>query len=197
MSDPPQLRLQLRLHGRDITEADAHAAGEQMCELLHEVGLSLDLRWAVPRVDFMCDGCEHRQPFSEPRYGWTHRGGDDYCAACSCSGPRQSDLPRSGRAQAATPMPARRTMTETIVERDTRVKIEDARPIHVGKAAVDALREDIRAQLGDAIGDAAALWPEVDVQSLDDLQPLQYRLIAASVAVEALIHLTPVPDIDE
>ena len=59
--------------------------GEQMCEVLHEVGLSMgfDVRWTVPRVDVMCDGCGYRQPFAAPRYGWTHRRGDDFCAACS------------------------------------------------------------------------------------------------------------------
>ncbi len=77
---------QIRVHGRNISEADARKAGEGMCGILNGIGELLgcgDLRWSVSRVDFMCDGCGHRQAFEAPRYGWTHRGGDDFCSACS------------------------------------------------------------------------------------------------------------------
>lgn len=80
-------------------------------------------------------------------------------------------------------------------ERDTIVKIEDARPIHIGREAVEALRGDVHRQLHEAITDAHALWEDVDVESLEDLKPLQHRLIAAVAAVEALVYLAPVPDV--
>ncbi len=82
MSDLPQLRI----YGRNLTEAQTRATGEAFAELLHEIGLSMgfDQSWTVPRVDFMCDGCGFRQPFDAKRIAWTHREGDDFCAACSC-----------------------------------------------------------------------------------------------------------------
>jgi hypothetical protein len=82
MTDLPRIEV----HGRDVAEADARAAGEAMVDLLNAVSKACgykELRWQVATVAFMCDGCEHQQPFDAPREGWTHRDGDDFCATCS------------------------------------------------------------------------------------------------------------------
>lgn len=87
-------------------------------------------------------------------------------------------------------------MVAAAEEEMARVQIADAAAIYVGQAAVDALREDARQQLADALADAGGMWEAVDLLNLDALKILRSRVDAAGRALEALVQLAPVPDVE-
>lgn len=82
-----------------------------------------------------------------------------------------------------------------IETRDVRVKIEEAQTIYIGQEAVDVLRDDAHRQLHETLTDIGELWNgDSDVEDVDHLKTLEYRLSIAGNCVSALIWLAPLED---
>lgn len=81
-------KISVALHGPNVTIAEAVKAGAATVNLLRAVGdeMGESVEWEVAAVYFCCDGCGLRLPDRPgPGEGWTHRGDDDLCPACSSS----------------------------------------------------------------------------------------------------------------
>lgn len=87
---------------------------------------------------------------------------------------------------------------EAVDQQEIRVKVEDAREIYVGPAAIEAIRAEANRQADTHLRAAIELWDDCDVEDLEEVKQVAFKLSMAQDAISALLHLAPVPDeVDE
>jgi hypothetical protein len=76
------------------------------------------------------------------------------------------------------------------------VRIDDSKPVYVGERAIEAIREDAKRELKDALDSAAEGFAAGDPTDIESMKEVEFAVARASQAVSALVCLAPIPDED-
>lgn len=87
---------------------------------------------------------------------------------------------------------------ESIDQQEVRVRIEDdTHGIYVGPEAIEVIRGEANRQADSALRAANELWDDLDVESLDGIKDMQFKVALLRGALDTLMYLAPLPDTED